>query len=157
MTYIKTFKNGQVLTCQMEGTTAIGYVNGKRIGWIRPQLNFNLDEWGAKPQMIQGHIIVASIDRGGSGGYYLLVDGEYEPVRAMVEAATADQNASERAAWQVSEANKAHADQQRKEREWDALHNEGHCEGYNPYRDTAEAELEGIAFDRRDRHYPEGT
>jgi hypothetical protein len=53
----------------------------------------------------------------------------------------------------IAAAAKARAERCRLEREWDAVNNEG-GDGYNPYRD---ADLSGTAFDRRERHNPEGA
>jgi hypothetical protein len=75
-------------------------------------------------------------------------------IRDLMKGVVEQRQADERAAWLASPQGQAEIERRRKEREWDALYNEG-GDGYNPYR--RDDGVDGTAFDRRERHYPEGA
>ena len=152
MQTIKTFRTGQVLTAQIEGGSAVAYIDAVRAGWIRPMFNLDADGRKTKPQVVAGKTLVALVEFGGK--QYWLVDGEYAPVQAMIDLARATREAAEHAAYVASAHGKARAERARKAREWDDLNNDG-GDGYNPYRN--DDDVTGTAFDRRERHYPGGA
>lgn len=160
MQHLKTFSNGQKLDWQIEddgkpGTVPhpIAYLDGRRIGVIWQCLNMDDDGNAKAPQVVNGKTIVAYFKHDGRN--YCLVDGEFDAPKAAREAARETKRATEKAAYLASDEGRARTEFQRKEREYDRVHNDG-AYGYNPHR-LGDRPTYWTPNERRERHYPEGA
>jgi hypothetical protein len=90
------------------------------------------------------------------GERFIEIDtGQEAAIRDLMKAVVAQRQEAERAAWLASPQGQAETERQRKERAYDAIHNEG-AYGYNPHR-GGDRPTYWPAEDRRERHYPDGA
>lgn len=151
MHYIKTSKRGDRIEYEIENGQPRIYVNGEAGGTIWKCLNMDADGNQKAPQMVDDKPLAAYAKW--RDKMVWLFEEEAAPVLATATKARAEKDVADKAAWDTSEAGKTEAERARKEREWDALYNEG-GDGYNPYRREQPA---GGPFDPRERHYPDGA